>query len=123
MAGVFFIVMLIAFGLIAFMMICLWKIVEKGGNPGWTGIVPIYNMFILAKMAQKPEWWGALVLIPYAGIVFQIWIWNRVVKRFGYSEGFTVGIVLLPIVFLPILAFGDAQYRQLEDDFQTNLSN
>lgn len=31
-------------------------------------------------------------------------------KSFGKSEGFTIGILLLPIIFLPILAFGSAQY-------------
>ena len=32
-------------------------------------------------------------------------------KSFGKDEGFTVGLVFLNIIFLPILAFGDAQYQ------------
>lgn len=105
-------ILVLEIGLVALLLISLWKIVAKTGEPGWAGIVPIYNMLILAKIGEKPMWWGALVLIPIAGIVFQIWIWNRVVKRFGKSEGFTVGAVLLPFIFLPILAFGDAKYTQ-----------
>jgi hypothetical protein len=31
-------------------------------------------------------------------------------KSFGKDEGFTVGLVLLGIVFFPILGFGSAQY-------------
>jgi hypothetical protein len=31
-------------------------------------------------------------------------------KSFGKEEGFTVGLVLLGIVFFPILGFGDAKY-------------
>jgi len=31
-------------------------------------------------------------------------------KSFGKDEGYTVGLVLLGIVFWPILAFGDAAY-------------
>lgn len=120
---VFILLILFYLGIIAFFLLCLWKIVAKAGEPGWSGIIPIYNMMVLAKIGQKPLWWGALVLIPLAGIVFQVWIWNRVVKRFGYSEGFTVGIVLLPIVFIPILAFSSAQYRKLDEDFNSELSN
>jgi len=31
-------------------------------------------------------------------------------KSFGKTEGFTAGLVLLPFIFFPILAFGDARY-------------
>ncbi len=117
------IVLLLEIGLIVLLLVSLWKIVAKAGEPGWSGIVPIYNMLVLAKIAQKPMWWGALVLIPLAGIVFQIWIWNRVVKRFGYSEGFTVGVILLPFIFLPILGFGSAQYRTIDESFNSEMTN
>jgi Family of unknown function (DUF5684) len=113
-------IILFEIALVALLLISLWKIVAKAGEPGWAGIVPIYNMLVLAKIAGKPMWWGALVLIPIAGIVFQIWIWNRVVKSFGYSEGFTVGVVLLPFIFLPILGFGKAQYSHLPDGVYEN---
>ena len=88
----------------------MWKIFTKAGQPGWAAIVPIYNYFVMAKIAEKPMWWGALCLIPYVNIVFIIWMWNRISLRFGKSTGFTVGIVLLPIVFIPMLGFGDATY-------------
>ena len=116
-------VLLLELAIVAFLLAALWKIVAKAGEPGWSGIIPIYNMFVLAKIAQKPMWWGALVLIPLAGIVFQVWIWNRVVKRFGYSEGFTVGIVLLPIIFIPILGFGSKQYQTIDESFNTETTN
>jgi hypothetical protein len=38
-------------------------------------------------------------------------MFNLLSISFGKTEGFTVGLVLLPFVFLPILAFGDDQYR------------
>jgi hypothetical protein len=30
--------------------------------------------------------------------------------NFGKDSGFTVGLVLLPFVFIPILAFGSSEY-------------
>jgi Family of unknown function (DUF5684) len=104
-----FLVVILAF--IVFMVITMWKIFEKAGQPGWAAIIPIYNMYILTKMAQKPGYWTILMIIPYVGLIWSIWCWNLISKKFGKDEGFTVGIVLLPIVFLPILAFGSAVYQ------------
>jgi hypothetical protein len=35
---------------------------------------------------------------------------NELSKSFGKGAGFTVGMLFLPIIFYPILAFGSAQY-------------
>ena len=50
------------------------------------------------------------MLIPYVGMIWSIWTYNMLSKSFGKSEGFTVGLVFLSIIFFPILAFGDAKY-------------
>jgi len=104
----FGIVMLVFVGII---LISLWKIHEKAGKPGWTGIVPIYNVIVELEIVGKPWWWLLLMFIPYVGIIWSIWTVNLLVKSFGKSEGFTVGVILLPFIFLPILAFGDSQYQ------------
>lgn len=88
-----------------------WKIFEKAGQPGWAVLIPIYNGIIMLKIIGKPWWWIFLMMIPYVGIVWVIWSINLLAKSFGKSEGFTVGLVLLGIVFYPMLAFGDAEYQ------------
>lgn len=92
------------------MVIAHWKIYEKAGKPGWAAIVPIYNIIILLEIVGKPVWWILLFLIPCVNIVFLVWTINLLSKSFGQSEGFTVGLLLLGIVFYPILAFGNYQY-------------
>ena len=37
-------------------------------------------------------------------------VYHQLSLSFGKTAGFTVGIILLGIVFLPILAFSDATY-------------
>ncbi|MFT3846415.1 MAG: DUF5684 domain-containing protein [Lacibacter sp.] len=108
--------LLFIFGLIALIIavpiiLGMWKTFQKAGRQGWECIIPIYNYMVMAEIGGKPNWWGLLCLIPYAGIVFQIWITNLTAKKFGKSEGFTVGLVLLPFIFWPILGFGDAVYE------------
>ena len=43
-----------------------WKVFVKAGEPGWAAIVPIYNIFVLLKIAGKPAWWIILMIIPLA---------------------------------------------------------
>jgi Family of unknown function (DUF5684) len=106
--GIGFILIILA--VVVFIIAAMWKIFEKAGQPGWAAIVPIYNMYVLLKIVGKPGWWLILFLIPFVNYVFIIWTYNMLSKSFGKTEGFTVGLVLLGIVFFPILGFGDAKY-------------
>ncbi|MDQ6756034.1 MAG: DUF5684 domain-containing protein [Bacteroidota bacterium] len=87
-----------------------WKIFTKAGVAGWKAIIPIYNWYVLLKIVGKPGWWLILFFIPIVNIVFIIWTYNMLSKSFGKDEAFTVGLILLGIVFFPILAFGSAKY-------------
>ena len=101
---------LIVLAIVVFMIAAMWKIFEKAGQPGWAAIVPIYNMVVLLQIVGKPGWWVILMLIPFVNYVFIVWTYNMLSKSFGKDEGFTVGLVLLGIVFVPILGFGSAVY-------------
>jgi hypothetical protein len=50
------------------------------------------------------------MFVPIVNIVYAIWAINMLSKSFGKDEGFTVGLLLLGVVFYPILGFGDARY-------------
>lgn len=106
--GLGFLIFILA--VVVFIVAAMWKIFEKAGQPGWAAIVPFYNMYILLKIVGKPGWWLLLFLIPLVNYVFIIWTYNMLSKSFGKDEGFTVGLVLLGIVFFPILGFGAAKY-------------
>ncbi len=93
------------------MLVTMWKIFTKAGQPGWASIVPIYNVIVMLQMACKPVWWIVLLLIPFVDIVIVIMVIVAIAKNFGKGLGFAVGMILLGIVFFPILAFGDAEYK------------
>ena len=42
----------------------MWKMFEKAGQPGWGCIIPIYNLYLLTKIAEKPWWWIIMFIIP-----------------------------------------------------------
>jgi hypothetical protein len=106
--GVFGLIML----LVALVMIAsLWKVFAKAGKPGWAAIVPIYNIIVLLEIVGKPIWWIVLMLIPCANIVVAILLAINLAKSFGKETGFAIGMIILPFIFYPMLAFGDASYR------------
>ncbi len=94
-----------------FLIIARWKIYVKAGKPGWAVLIPIYNTLVMLEIVGKPWWWLLLMLIPVINIIFAIWMINLLSKSFGKTEGFTVGLILLSIVFYPILGFGSAKYE------------
>lgn len=94
------------------MITALWKTFEKAGEPGWAAIIPVYNTLTLLRIVDKPWWWVFLMLIPYVNIVILVWVMNLLGKRFGKTEGFTVGLFFLPFIFYPRLAWGAATFQR-----------
>lgn len=103
-----FLIFMLAFTII--IIASLWKVFRKAGYQGWEAIIPIYNAYILTKIVGKPWWWILLMCIPYVGFIWAVWTYNMLSKSFGKTEGFTVGLILLPFIFFPILGFGAAKY-------------
>ena len=94
------------------LVVCPWRIYAKAEQPGWTAVVPVYSTLVLLKIIGKPWWWLLLLLIPFVNIVFAIWAVNLLSRSFGKSEGFTVGMLLLPFIFMPVLAFDRSVHYQ-----------
>ncbi len=109
--------MVVGLAFAVFMIISWWIVLKKAGQPGWAILIPVYNFLILLKIAGKPWWWVfsiLLAIIPIAGPILFLVVWvlicNGISKNFGRGTGFTVGLVLLSVVFVPILAFSDNKW-------------
>ena len=96
----------LVFGVV--LIVSLWKIFAKAGQPGWAAIIPIYNYIVWCKIVGRPLWWVLLFFICFP-IVFII-LCIDLAKRFGKGAGFGLGLVFLSIIFFPMLAFGSATY-------------
>lgn len=89
----------------------MWKMYVKAGQPGWGAIIPIYNTYLLLKIAGRPWWWLLLFLIPIISIIFFLIVCLDLAKSFGRSALFGVGLFFLAPIFFCILGFGSAQYQ------------
>ena len=113
LAGIalFFVVFfLVIVGVIVLLIISRWKIFEKAGVSGWKSLIHIYGQVKLLEITNLPLWWIVLIFLPFVNIVVAIILARRLAGVFGKGVGFTWGLVLLPFVFYPILAFGGPMY-------------
>ncbi len=91
--------------------VAMWKVFEKAGQKGWASIIPIYNTYILLKIAGKPGWWLLLMFLPFVNFVVLIIVNLEIAKAFGKSAAFGIfGLTFFSFVGYPMLAFGDAKY-------------
>ena len=122
-------------GLLFYILIAVaeWRIMVKAGEPGWKGIIPIYNVYSLYKISWKTSMFWALLglellsaiiqsasdgfmmsfvgwICSVAGLVIGIMGLHKVSKAFGHGAGFTLGLIFLNPIFLLILGFGSSQY-------------
>ena len=95
-----------------FICFCIFRIAKKLDVPApWLAFIPIIQMLTIVNCAGKPGWWLILMLIPVVNLVIAIIASIAFAEKFGKGAGFGVGLALLSIIFFPILAFTDAQYR------------
>ncbi len=88
-----------------------WKVFTKAGQPGWAGIVPFYNVYVMLQLTNKPTWWLILLFVPLVNFVIIILVMVALAEKFGKSAGFGVGMAILSFIFVPMLGFGDARYN------------
>jgi hypothetical protein len=63
--------------------VAMWKVFTKAGQPGWASIIPIYNLYIWCKIVGRPWWWILLMLIPFVNFIVAIILCIDLAKSFG----------------------------------------
>ena len=108
---------LIFSGLFILSLISVSTIFEKAGKPGWAALIPLYNIIVFLEIIGKPWWWIFLLLIPFFNIIWIISASIRLVKSFGDKSVSAIGLICLPFLWLPLMAFDkNATYRKLPTD-------
>lgn len=107
-----------------------WVLVERLRKPrGWFWILTLGAVLITigalwtqgetaAQQAAGTYLSGALIFVnllvfalAIVLLVYEIKFYHALSKAFGHGAGFTVGLFLLPVIFVPILAFGPSRFQ------------
>lgn len=102
--------------------VCYWKLLSKAGKPGWAILIPFYGSYKMFETTFGVGY-GYLTFLPLATIIINfIPILGQIVsiivyvlyifvfpvmfaKRYGAGNFLAIGVILLPVICLPILAF------------------
>ncbi len=103
-AGLGIVFYLISMVLMVLTIVSMWKIFVKAGRPGWASLIPIYNNWVLLEVSGLSGWF---ILIP---MLIPILVGIKLPEKFGKETAYAIGLIFLPIVFYPLLAFGKAEY-------------
>ena len=117
---------LIALAAIVLIIIANCKLFKKAGEAWWKALIPLYNSWVETKITGLAWWWFVIFavltaiigtdkvenFVIYMALMLTSFNYNfNLAKKFGKSNGFAFLTTILPIIGLPILAFGSAQYN------------
>lgn len=115
-AGLGVIPLVIGLAFYLFFAYCLVVTAKKTGNEAqsWWGWIPIFNVFLMLKIAGKPMWWFILMLIPFVNIVIAILVWMGIAQARQKPAwmGILIIVPLVNLVIPPYIAFSDGPSHQ-----------
>ena len=98
--SIFFTVMWIAcLAIYVLAIIGFWKMFEKAGEPGWKALIPIYNLYILFKIAWGNGILFLLLFVPAANFIILIMLQFKVARAYGQGDAYAFGLIFLPFIF------------------------
>ncbi len=80
----------------------------KAGQAGWKALIPFFNLFVFTKIVNRPVWWIIIYLLFPIGFILSS---LQISKLFDKKIIYSIGLILLPVVFYPLLAFGKSHYN------------
>lgn len=127
------ILIIIAIAVAIFMIIANCKMFTKAGEQWWKALIPFYSTFVETRFVGLGWWWFALfmffgMLTAYATDMDELFTlqsissWAIIIlsfnmnynlaKKFGKSGGFAFLCTIIPVIGIPILAFGSSKYDE-----------
>ena len=97
-----------------------WIIFTKAGRHGWATLIPIYSTIVSLQVAKMSPWnilWYIAFFLPVFPAISTI-MRSKIATNFGKGDAFALGLIFLPFIFYPILAFGSAEYQFDEEDYE-----
>ena len=109
-------IVLFSVALSAVMLWALWKMFIKLGEPGWVGIIPVYNMFKLAEHTFGNGWTFLINFNPVVGMPYFMY---KVFKCFGAEDFPAIVLAILAPIGLMVYGFNKATWLMPVDASQT----
>ncbi|MCG4528866.1 DUF5684 domain-containing protein [Intestinimonas massiliensis (ex Afouda et al. 2020)] len=126
LGGFVFVFAIITLAVAILMIIANIFIFRKMGLPGWYSIIPFWNVYnqVSKTWLVTPWFWVYLGLfvapwflegfllsvVSILAFALGVAMNLKLAAAFGKGVGYCLGLIFLPVIFLPVLAFGQATY-------------
>ena len=106
-----------------------WKLFENNNKEYWYGFIPFYNMYEMCEIAfgENKGWYCIGLFLPITSWFMYPIYCNELRKKYKYEPLFTIGLIFLPFVFLPILIFDNEEnieeIRKKSDNHISKMAN
>ncbi len=99
------------------------KIFKKAAKSEKMAVIPILNLFTMLEVAEISTFWGILLFVPVANVFVIAIMSYKLGGVFNTGTIFKLGLVLLPIIFYPALAFSKYEYKLSDEAYFRELDN
>ena len=84
-------------------LLTFWGVLERVGEPGWKGLISVFNIFILLKKVGRPTWWILLFFVPVINVILGLLLSRDVAAALDRTAGIVLGLLFLSSVFASAL--------------------
>ena len=137
-AGMWLVGWVIALVLWILTIVALWKAFTRAGEKGWKAIIPIYNVYVMYKIAWMKNWFWYTILVAFvlwliSGFMWMwedsgvsailtglswafgwiVWIvaWFKFARKYGWGVFASILFVLFYPICILVLGFGNYPYE------------
>lgn len=107
---------LLSIGMSFLIMIGGNKIFDKAHKDPKSAYYPILNLFVMFEVVEMSSFLGILLFIPILNLIPLIVMSYKLGKIFNTSTIYTIGLMLLPIIFYPMLAYSNKKYNMIDEE-------
>ena len=103
-------------GVLIAQILSLAIIFKKIGHKPLYAFIPVYNVMKLLEILNMPKWMVLLMFVPFVNVIGIVYLTILIGYKLGSlcrkSFFMKVGLMILPILFYPILAFTDIELEE-----------
>ncbi len=93
------------------------KIFKKAQKNEKSAMYPIANLFTLLEITEMSTFYGILFFVPVVNCVILSIMFYKLGNVFSTSTTYKIGLIVLPIVFFPLLASSNKQYKLADEEY------
>ena len=99
------------------------RIIKKASKNEKTAMYPIINLFTMLEVVDISTFFGILLFVPGINVIILLWMSYKLGFVFNTGIGYRIGLMILPIVFYPALAFSNKSYKLTDEEYFKALDN